>query len=182
MFCYDFAMLDVSKSLPEDPAELRAFTALLLAEVKAQAVLIESEERSCASRIEPSSGRIEGMNARSASAGQAPVGGASGSSVWAVVRDRRTAATGLGDDRDRHCRADRKAGIAGGGRRRQAQAQTDPRSHSAHRSRTDPGQHGLRAVRRQAAPPGRRCNRRVGIRPRPLAIVLEPMADNGSMS
>ena len=34
-------MLDVTRSLPEDPAELRAFTALLLAEVKAQAVLIE---------------------------------------------------------------------------------------------------------------------------------------------
>ena len=34
-------MLDVTKSLPEDPAELRAFAALLLAEVKSQAVLIE---------------------------------------------------------------------------------------------------------------------------------------------
>jgi len=34
-------MLDVTKSLPEDPAELRAFTALLLAEVKSQAVLIQ---------------------------------------------------------------------------------------------------------------------------------------------
>ena len=34
-------MLDVTKSLPEDPAELRAFTALLLAEVRSQAVLIE---------------------------------------------------------------------------------------------------------------------------------------------
>ena len=34
-------MLDITKLLPEDPAELRAFTALLLAEVKAQAVLIE---------------------------------------------------------------------------------------------------------------------------------------------
>ena len=34
-------MLDVTKSLPEDPAELRAFTALLVTEVKAQAVLIE---------------------------------------------------------------------------------------------------------------------------------------------
>ena len=33
-------MLDVTKSLPEDPAELRAFTAVLLAEVKSQAVLI----------------------------------------------------------------------------------------------------------------------------------------------
>ena len=34
-------MLDVTKPLPEDPAELRAFTALLLAEVKSQAILIE---------------------------------------------------------------------------------------------------------------------------------------------
>ena len=34
-------MLDVTKSLPEDPAELRAFTTLLLAEVKAQAALIQ---------------------------------------------------------------------------------------------------------------------------------------------
>lgn len=34
-------MLDVAKSLPEDPEELRAFTALLLAEVRSQAVLIE---------------------------------------------------------------------------------------------------------------------------------------------
>ena len=34
-------MLDAPKSLPEDPDELRAFTALLLAEVKAKAVLIE---------------------------------------------------------------------------------------------------------------------------------------------
>jgi len=34
-------MLNVAKSLPDDPAELRAFTAVLLAEVKSQAVLIE---------------------------------------------------------------------------------------------------------------------------------------------
>ena len=34
-------MLDATKSLPEDPTELRAFTALLLAEVKSQAILIE---------------------------------------------------------------------------------------------------------------------------------------------
>ena len=34
-------MLDVAKSLPEDPEELRRFTALLLAEVKSQALLIE---------------------------------------------------------------------------------------------------------------------------------------------
>lgn len=34
-------MLDVVKSLPEDAEELRRFTALLLAEVKSQAMLIE---------------------------------------------------------------------------------------------------------------------------------------------
>ena len=34
-------MLDSAKSLPEDPDELRRFTALLLAEVKSQAMLIE---------------------------------------------------------------------------------------------------------------------------------------------
>lgn len=34
-------MLDVAKSLPEDPEELRRFTALLLAEVKSRAMLIE---------------------------------------------------------------------------------------------------------------------------------------------
>ncbi|WP_375572560.1 hypothetical protein ABWH93_06070 [Seohaeicola saemankumensis] len=31
----------MAKSLPEDPEELRAFTALLLAELRSQAVLIE---------------------------------------------------------------------------------------------------------------------------------------------
>ena len=34
-------MLDQTLSLPEDPEELRSFTARLLAEVKAQAILIE---------------------------------------------------------------------------------------------------------------------------------------------
>jgi transposase len=34
-------MLDEIIPLPEDPEELRAFTARLLAEVKAQAILIE---------------------------------------------------------------------------------------------------------------------------------------------
>ena len=41
-------MSDVARSLPEDPVELRAFTELLLAEVRSLAVLIESVERSCA--------------------------------------------------------------------------------------------------------------------------------------
>ncbi len=34
-------MIDMAKALPEDPAELRKFTQLLLAEVKSQAMLIE---------------------------------------------------------------------------------------------------------------------------------------------
>ena len=34
-------MIDVARALPEDPDELRAFTQLLLAEVKSQAMLIE---------------------------------------------------------------------------------------------------------------------------------------------
>jgi hypothetical protein len=40
-------MLDQTLTLPEDPEELRSFTARLLAEVKAQAILIESDEQSC---------------------------------------------------------------------------------------------------------------------------------------
>lgn len=40
-------MLDRTLTLPEDPEELRSFTARLLEEVKAQAILIESEEWSC---------------------------------------------------------------------------------------------------------------------------------------
>lgn len=39
-------MLGHTLTLPDDPEELRSFTARLLAEVKAQAILIESEERS----------------------------------------------------------------------------------------------------------------------------------------
>jgi len=35
-------MLDQTLTLPEDPEELRSFTARLLAEVKAQAILIET--------------------------------------------------------------------------------------------------------------------------------------------
>ena len=38
---YGSIMLDVDKSLPEDPDELRYFTALSLGEVKSQVVLIE---------------------------------------------------------------------------------------------------------------------------------------------
>ncbi len=43
-------MLDVAKSLPGDPEELRRFTALLLAEVMSQAMLIEKLCRQLAGR------------------------------------------------------------------------------------------------------------------------------------
>ena len=43
-------MLDVAKSLPEDPEELRRFTALLLAEVKSQAMLMEKLRHQLAGR------------------------------------------------------------------------------------------------------------------------------------
>jgi hypothetical protein len=50
-------MLDQTLTLPDDPEELRSFTARLLAKVKAQAILIESEERSCeAGSIRPVDG------------------------------------------------------------------------------------------------------------------------------
>ena len=56
-------MLDVAKSLPEDPDELRRFTALLLAEVKSQALMIEKLRHQLAShrshRFGPSSETIE---------------------------------------------------------------------------------------------------------------------------
>lgn len=41
-------MLDQTLTLPEDPEELRSFTARLLAEVKAQAILIEKLRRQLA--------------------------------------------------------------------------------------------------------------------------------------
>ena len=41
-------MLDQTVTLLDDLEKLRAFTARLLAEVKSQAILIESDERSCA--------------------------------------------------------------------------------------------------------------------------------------
>ena len=44
-------MLDEPAILPDDPEELRSFTARFLVEVKAQAILIESEERSCAAGL-----------------------------------------------------------------------------------------------------------------------------------
>jgi len=60
---YDLIMLDIDKTLPKDPDELRQFTALLLAEVRSQAVLIEKLRHQLAGhrhhRFESSSESIE---------------------------------------------------------------------------------------------------------------------------
>ncbi|GAB1481034.1 hypothetical protein MASR2M74_36170 [Paracoccaceae bacterium] len=61
-------MLDRIVTFPEDPEELRSFTARLLAEVKAQAILIEKLRHQLA--------------------------GEPGAPVRSLVRDRRTTATG----------------------------------------------------------------------------------------
>ena len=53
-------MLDQTLTLPEDPEELRSFTARLLAEVKAQSILIEREGL----------GRTEGFTLAAIGAGQ----------------------------------------------------------------------------------------------------------------
>ncbi|MFT6224942.1 MAG: protein-tyrosine phosphatase [Paracoccaceae bacterium] len=47
MFCYAQIILDIDRTLPKDPDELRQFTALLLAELKSQAVLIHCPAGLC---------------------------------------------------------------------------------------------------------------------------------------
>jgi hypothetical protein len=65
-------MLTQTLTLPDDPEELRSFTARLLAEVKAQAILIEKLRH-----------QLAGHRAHRF-----------GAPVWRVVRDRRATATG----------------------------------------------------------------------------------------
>ena len=151
--------LDISRSLPEDPAGLRAFTALF-------------------------SGRSEGAGNADRKVA-ASVGRPSRPSLRVrreidppdrflilltllTVRDFRTVAVGAGERaivrhwsedngaRDRHRGDDGKAAPARGRTRRQAEAQTDPGPYSPRRGRTDTGQRGMRQMRRQAAPVGRR--------------------------
>ena len=66
MFRYNPGMLNAAVSLPEDPAELRSFTTMLMAEVKAQAVLIEKLRHQLAghrhSRYGAKSETIEQLN------------------------------------------------------------------------------------------------------------------------
>ena len=86
-FCHDCPCWKITRSLPEDPVDRRAFTALFQAELKAQAVLIEKLR---------------------------PVGRPSRPSPRGIVRDRRAVAAGLGNNRDRHRRDDGKAARSAG--------------------------------------------------------------------
>ena len=149
-------MLDVTKSLPDDPTELPAFTGLLLAEVKSQAMLIEKLRHQLAGH------RAHRFGASSETAEQLQLA----LELCEIAIAALTA----------------KLRLPGGCARRQTQARADPGPYSARRGRIDNRRYGLRTVRRQTAPVGRGCDRRSGIRPRPLAIVLRPMADNGSTS
>jgi phage FluMu protein Com len=74
-------MLDQTLTLPEDPEELRSFTARLLAEVKAQAILIHCPAVDC-----------KAINEREEA--PAPIGRTSRAPVRGIVRDRGTASAG----------------------------------------------------------------------------------------
>ena len=135
-------MLDVAKSLPEDPEELRRFTALLLAEVKSQAMLIEKLRHQLAGhrshRFGTSSETIEQLQ------------------------------TGARDNRDIYRQDDREAAAAGRRGEGQAEAPSHPRSYPAPGDRTDHRRRGLCALRRNPSPPRRGCDRRAGVCARPV--------------
>ena len=104
-------MLDQTLTLPEDPEELRSFTARLLAEVKAQAILIEKLRHQLAGH------RAHRFGASSETAEQL--------------------ATGPGDQRDRRRRDDRADEAAGHRGEGQTQAPSDPGSYPADGGGTD---------------------------------------------
>ena len=135
-------MLDEIVPLPEDPEELRAFTARLLAEVKAQAILIEKLRHQLAGHRAPSLRRLLG--------------------------DGRAAAAGAGDERDRRGGDDGAAAPARHRGEGPAEAPADPGPRPADGGGAQPCSRRLRRLRRQAAPDRRGRDRRAGIRPRPL--------------
>ena len=138
-------MLDKAMPLPEDPQDLRALARLPIAEVKAQAVLVE---------------RLA-----------APAGGPSGAPVRFLRRERQAALAGAGDERGGsrgHHGPPALARERRGGRARPAAAPPPPRPHPAH-ARRDPSRRGrLRPLRRPPATFGREHHRGAGARPRPL--------------
>ena len=161
-------MLDQTLTLPEDPEELRSFTARLLAEVKAQAILIEKLRHQLAGH------RAHRFGASSETAEQLQLALES-----EPLRCHWFEPNG---ERDRRCGDDGADEAAGRRREGQTQAPPDPGSYPPDGGRTDPGCRGLCRLWRAPAPDRGRCHRGVGICSRPLAIVLGPMADNGSTS
>ena len=104
-------MLDQTLTLPEDPEELRSFTARLLAEVKAQAILIEKLRHQLAGH------RAHRFGASSETAEQLQLA--------------------LGDQRDRGGGDDRTDDAAGHRGEGQAEAPPDPGPHPADGGGTD---------------------------------------------
>jgi hypothetical protein len=135
-------MLDETAALPEDPEELRAFTARLLAEVKAQAVLIEKLRHQLAGHARHRFG--------------------------ASSEDGRAIAAGLGDERDRRGDDDGAAAPARHRGEGPTEASSDPGPRPADGGGAQPRGRRLRRLRRQAAPDRRGRDRGAGVRPRPL--------------
>ena len=106
-------MIDVARALPEDPNELRAFTQLLLAEVKSQALLITKLKHQLAGHNHHRYG------SRSEMIEQLQLALESSEIATAAM----TARLRLPEER--------------GAAQRQTEAQTDPGSYSAHGSGTD---------------------------------------------
>jgi len=149
-------MQDVTKSLPEDPAELRAFTALLLAEVKSQAVLIAKLRHQLAGQ------RAHRFGASSETSEQLQLALEMSEIAIATLTVKR------------HLPDDTPANKP----KRKPIPDHIPRVEVE----LTPRQCRVRSLWWQAAPLGRGCDRITGIRPQPLAIVHEPMADRGSIS
>ena len=112
----------------------------------------------------------------------APAGRAPAAPVWRVVGDGRTASAGTGDQRDRRRRDDRADEVARHRGEGQTETPSDPGPHPADGSGTDAKCRCLCRLRRAPAPDRRGCHGRAGVCAGPLAIVLGPMADNGSTS
>lgn len=111
-------MLDEAHALPHDPEDLRAFAARLLAEVKAQAILIEKLRHQLAGH------RAHRFGASSETAEQLQLALESEPlrRHWFEPNGERDRLSGDGGE----------APAAGCGREGPAQAPPDPRSHSPH--------------------------------------------------
>jgi hypothetical protein len=125
-------MLDQRLTLPDDPEELRRFTARLLAEVTAQAILIEKLRHQLAGH------RAHRFGASSETAEQLQPALES-----EPLRRHWFKPNGERDRRRRDDRADASSGQRGEG---QTQAPSDPGPHPKDGGRADPKRRGLRGL------------------------------------